>query len=92
MLAQDNRNVLVRLNEKYTKTFVEPTKKAQGQILFLQCTDTAKGGMHITAPIEDGYMHHLNSPIQNRSRKHAATAAHRGCSESMHNNRIKADT
>ncbi|HVN96172.1 MAG TPA: hypothetical protein VMT62_07070 [Syntrophorhabdaceae bacterium] len=56
ILAQDGKGVLIRLNEKDTKTFAEITRKFQDKILFVQCTDSLLEGMHITAPIEDGYI------------------------------------
>lgn len=56
ILAQDNKGVLLRLNEKDTRAFAELTKKFEGQVLFLQCTEELMEGMRIAAPIEDGYL------------------------------------
>jgi hypothetical protein len=56
VLAQDNKGVLICLNDADTKIFSELTRKFRGKILFLVCTDTVMEGMRITAPIEDGYI------------------------------------
>ena len=56
VLAQDGKGVLIRLNERDTKIFAELTRKFQGRVLFVQCTETLIEGMRITAPIEDGYI------------------------------------
>lgn len=56
VLARDDKGVLVRLNERDTRTFAGLTRKFKGRVLFIQCTDTIIKGMRITAPIEDGYI------------------------------------
>jgi hypothetical protein len=56
ILAQDSKGVFLRLNEKDTKAFADLTKKFEGRVLFLQCTNELMEGMRITAPIEDGYL------------------------------------
>lgn len=54
VLAKDYKGILIRLNAKDTRAFAELTKKFQGKVLFIVCTDKIMEGMRIVAPIEDG--------------------------------------
>jgi len=56
LLAADNKGVLVALNERDTIAFSEITKKFNDKILIIKATDSVMEAIHITAPIEDGYI------------------------------------
>jgi len=56
LLAKDQKGVLLGLNEKDTKAFAGLTQRFNGRLLILKTADDAFEVMHITAPIEDGYI------------------------------------
>ena len=56
ILAGDQKGVMLGLNDKDAITFAALTHKYNDQLLILKATDTAVEVMHITAPIEDGYI------------------------------------
>lgn len=56
ILGRDNKGVLLGLNAKDTKVLAALTHQHDGGLLILRASDTAMEVMHITAPIEDGYL------------------------------------
>jgi hypothetical protein len=56
ILAHDNKGVMLGLNANDTKAFAAITRKYNGRLLILVTTDNLIEAMHITAPIEDGYL------------------------------------
>ena len=55
-LARDNKGVLLGFTEADTKIFAELTRRFNRKYLVVAATDDTMEMIHITAPIEDGYL------------------------------------
>jgi len=55
-LGRDNKGVLLGFTEADTKTFAELTTRFDQKYLVVAATDDTMEVIHITAPIEDGYL------------------------------------
>ncbi len=56
ILAHDDKGVMLGLNAKDTKVFTKLTHQYNGRYLILIATDDVGQVLHITGPIEDGYI------------------------------------
>jgi hypothetical protein len=56
ILAKDNKSVMLGLTEVDTKKFAEMTRRFDQKYLVVAATDDTMEVIHITAPIEDGYI------------------------------------
>jgi hypothetical protein len=55
-LGRDNKGVLLRFTDRDTQTFAALTSKYSGKYLIVVASDDVMEMLHITAPIDDGYL------------------------------------